>query len=396
MQGNRFRWHDASRLLTAGKVIPRDPTGFSFVRIDARDNRTALAALGAALARGNSFCVSEQALNPEITGEPPHFLTLTGGTSGQPKVIRRTQASWIASFEVNARKFDLNADDTVAVLGRLSHSLSLYGLVEAAYLGADAFVLEGLLPAAQIESLWQASVLYTTPAQLRLLCQGARQTRLPNLRLLLSGGGTLDTDTKEAAHDLFPQAALHEFYGAAETSFITMTDATTPAGSVGRAYPGVTLDIRDGQVWVKSPYLFDGYEASGSTAATADGGFISVGEMGEIDAAGNLWLHGRASRMVRIAEHSVFPEAAEAVIATTTKRPGVVIAIPDLLRGHHLVAVLEGAPDQTLADDLLQNCRKMLGALASPRKVLFHSGLPLLPSGKPDILSLTDWAEAQS
>ena len=36
---------------------------------------------------------------------------------------------------------------------------------------------------------------------------------------------------------------FREFYGAAETSFITLADETTPDTSVGRPYPGVDLHL---------------------------------------------------------------------------------------------------------------------------------------------------------
>jgi hypothetical protein len=57
-----------------------------------------------------------------------------------------------------------------------------------------------------------------------------------------------------------PNAQIREFYGAAEASFITLADETTPENSVGRPYPGVEVSLDPtGEIWVKSPYLFVSY-----------------------------------------------------------------------------------------------------------------------------------------
>ena len=53
------------------------------------------------------------------------FETLTSGSSGQPRRIVRTCASWAASFAVNAGLFGIGPGVRVAVLGRLVHSLAL-------------------------------------------------------------------------------------------------------------------------------------------------------------------------------------------------------------------------------------------------------------------------------
>ena len=234
-----FKWHQAARLFAGESEIPRPqaPKSKGFRTPSSSATAKDLAELGTALAAGDSFCVSPYPLPKDIYAGATQFLTLTGGSTAKPKIIHRTMASWIASFEVNAAQFSLSPQDSLAVLGELSHSLALYGVVEGIFLGLDTYVLAGITPQAQAGALRQhrISVLYATPTQLRLLCKTGID--LPELRLILSGGGALDATTSSNIRKLCPNAALHQFYGAAETSFITMTDATTPAGSQGRPYP---------------------------------------------------------------------------------------------------------------------------------------------------------------
>lgn len=403
-----FNWHADATLHHADSAVPRPaPSGRQgFRAIPTQPTQAALTALAQSLVDPAPFCLSDGALPAEATAGAGEFLTLTGGTSGHPKAIRRTQASWIASFQVNAERLDLRPGEAVAVLGGLNHSLALYGLLEALHLGLSAHALDALPPSRQRAYMTRhkIDVLYATPAQLRLLCR-VRAEANHDLRLILSGGGPLDADTHALLHRCFPQAALRCFYGAAETSFITMATAETPEGAVGPAYPGVTIELRDetgtvheseGEIWVRSPYLCADYATAAHTLTRDARGFVTVGELGQRDAEGNLWIRGRRSRMLTIADHNVFPEDVEAVLC---RQPGVtqsaVLPVPDHLRGHRLVAVIEGDSDRLSAAALREACQSALPAHAVPHRLLFHPRLPMLPSGKIDLSQLALWLEAQ-
>ncbi|HAC49274.1 hypothetical protein A3753_13185 [Sulfitobacter sp. HI0082] len=402
-----FRWHQDARLFAGQSEVPRAPEGQrdSFRALPATPTFDALTALTTAISQQAPFCLSDRPLPDDIACPPGAFLTLTGGASGQPKAVRRSQTSWIASFDVNADRFALTRRDSVAVLGRLSHSLSLYAVLEALHLGLDAHVLADQPPRQQASQIATsgATILYATPTQLRLLARGAAAP-LPSLRLVLCGGGALDAATRAATGRLCPHAAVHVFYGAAETSFITLADAATPEGSVGRPYLGVELRLLDaagqptsdvGEIWVRSPYLFDGYAQGCSTETRRQDGFVTVGEMGELDDKGQLWIGGRRQRMVQIADQLVFPEAVEAVIAAHTGLPCAVLPRDDALRGQHLIAVVEGTAEAARPEEIIAHCRAALGPLAAPRRVYFRAELPLLPSGKIDLNALSNWLEGQ-
>ncbi len=345
-----------------------------------RPGPQALADAFAAAEAGLSFRVGN-ALDPPQAGEG-WFETLTSGTSGAPRRILRRQDSWTRSFTVNATLFGLGPGVRVAIPGRLCQSLALYGAMEAVHLGAEVHLLDRLRPDRQVAALAArgAQVIYATPAQLRLML-GARP--VAGLRLVLCGGSKLDPATRAGLAHQFPDAELREFYGAAETSFITLTDATTPAGSVGRPYPGVELDLRNGEIRVRSPYLFEAY-AGDAGSARREGDFVSVGEIGEI-LDGCLYLHGSAGRMVTVADQNVFPEEIEAFLLT---QPGVqqaaILPRPDPLRGAVLEAVVQGGD----AGALSLACRARLGPLKAPRRFHIVTDWPLLPSGKTDLGAL--------
>lgn len=364
----RFQWHPDARLFDlSGAVLPHAAPVTHAVIAD----RPAGRALALALACGDGFRIGapDQAFDPV----PGQIEVLTGGSLGVPKRVTRPVAGWQASFVVNAGLFGIAPGVRVAVPGRLCHSLPLYAALEGLHLGAMVHLLDGQRPDRMGRALAQAEVVYATPTQLQAMLPGGPW---PGLRHIVLGGERLDAALRERLVKAAPQARITVFYGAAETSFITMTDAATPAGSVGRAYPGVELAVQDdGLIRVRSAYTVQGAAA-----------WVTVGESGYLQ-GDDLFLRGRAGRMVTVAGQNVFPEEIETWLATL---PGVdraaVLALPDTARGYVLVAALQGDRGQEQA--ILSAARAQLGALAAPRRLHWCSDWPALPSGKTDLAAL--------
>lgn len=354
----------------------------------AGQNAAALAALTDCLARGLPIHASLDGIRPDGDAPGAWLCCQSSGSGGRVKTIRRSHASWLASFRVNRDHYGLSAADRYAVLGQLGHSLALYASIEALQLGAGLMVLAGDSPRRQRAALAQATVIYATPAQLRRLLL-AGPGGLAGVTHVFCGGGKLDPACRAGIAGLCPNAAIREFYGASETSFIAIADAGTPQGSVGRAYPGVDLRLdAAGRIGVASPYLFDGYAEPDLPPPPRPEGYLQPGDIGWLDAQGNLFLRGRESRMVTVADRNLFLEDVEAVLARLTAAPSAALALPDVLRGHAVVAVVEGAPDDALAARLRRACREALGDHAAPRRVVFLPRLPLLGSDKPDLAAL--------
>ena len=383
----RFRRHPAARVFDAanevaasgpaGPVLPATPSAPSL--LSATD--------------AQSFRIGGPAEAPETLPDRPSFETLTSGSTGQPRRILRSQASWTRSFAINAGLFGIGPGASVAVLGQLTQSLALYGAMEGVHLGAAVHLLDALRPDRQraVLAARGVEVIYASPAQLRLLAGPGPQ--LTGLRLVIIGGSKLDAGLRAALQAMAPAADVREFYGAAEASFITLSDAGTPDGSVGRAYPGVEIDLRgQGEIWVRSPYLFERYAGSDPGAAVWRKGWLTVGEVGAVR-DGYLYLHGRAGRMVTVADQNVFPEAIEAfLMGLQGVAQAAVLPVPDAQRGVHLVAVLQG--DAGREADVLAAARREFGVLKAPRRVIWRVDWPVTASGKTDFAMLAKGLEA--
>jgi long-chain acyl-CoA synthetase len=394
VQMQMFRWHEAAVLQDHHGAEVAHPGAFAPLLPD----RPGVAALGAVMAGGGRpFRIGGTGALEAGSGA---FETLTGGSLGAARRIMRSQASWCASFVVNAGLFGIGPGVSVAVLGRLSHSLALYGAVEGLHLGARVHCLDGIRPDRQAQALAArgVAVLYATPAQLHGVA--VARVALPDLQHVLVGGAAFGGVARAALQRVAPAARVHVFYGAAEASFITLADDGAEKGAVGHPYPGVevrlgvagALGAQEGQIWVKSPYLFQGYAGADRGGAVWCDGWLGLGEIGVMTPQG-LVLRGRAGRMVTVADRNVFPEEIEVFLAGL---PGVdrVAVVPrvDPVRGAVLLAYVSGNSLHEAA--ILTAARDELGAMVAPKALIWLEDWPELASGKTDLGALEARAAA--
>jgi long-chain acyl-CoA synthetase len=114
-------------------------------------------------------------------------------------------------------------------------------------------------------------------------------------------------------------------YGLTETAPIVSLNHpfSTSKGSVGKAIAGVEVRIApDGEILVRGDNVTTGYfNREAATAEAFEGGWFHTGDIGEVDAQGQLFIKGRKKEMIVTPEGlNVFPEDVERVVASV---PGV-------------------------------------------------------------------------
>ncbi|MBA5777425.1 AMP-binding protein [Stappia sp. F7233] len=337
--------------------------------------------------------------------DDPFYIGFTSGSTGVPKAFRRSHGSWLASFAVSEGHFGLNASDRVLIPGGLTHSLHLYGAIQALHMGAAAIVSRLFLPAAILAQMTEekANVLYATPTQLQLLSLAANRVGrpVPDIAQILVSGAKWHEENRRAVANAFPNARLHEFYGTSETSFIAAheTGDDCPAGSVGRALPGIDIEIRGdngrilpagetGLIYVRSGQLFDGYEMGGDGETRWQDGWLTVGDCGHVDEDGFLFLAGRRKRMFVSAGVNVFAEEIETILESDPNvSAAAAFGFSDPLRGTRIVAAVKAeAPAD--AGTLRALCLRDLEPVKVPRRFHFVEDWPLTAGGKTDLQRL--------
>jgi long-chain acyl-CoA synthetase len=284
---------------------------------------------------------------PQPIGASTQFITFTSGSTNRPKAILRDPKTWLYSFARNG----VRPDDTVAVMGHLGHSLAHYVACEALHIGAKIIFCPKRLTG-------DPTIIYATPTQIKLAT--TKSNPKPNVRRVMIGGGHLSPQDHAHCQRQFPNADISVFYGTAETSFISMADAATPNGSVGRPYDGVDISFDGDAVCVQTPMLAQGYL---NTRPLDPNKPYQTGELGWCDDVGNLFLHGRSDRAVTIADKTVHLDSIENDLRTNPNITHAgVIALTDDKRGFRAYGAVMGAETNhpLLAGSLVLNEWPML------------------------------------
>lgn len=176
------------------------------------------------------------------------------------------------------------------------------------------------------------------------------------LRLAVSGGGSLPRHVDETLLGL--GLPLLNGYGLTETSpvaSVRLAERNGP-GTIGPPLPNTLIEARDfdgvrlgvgqtGVLWIQGPQVMRGYYRNPErTALVLDSnGWFNSGDLGHVDAQGNVWITGRAKDTIVLAGgENVEPEPIEAAIKTSALIEQVVVVGQDQ---KHLGALLVPAAD---------------------------------------------------
>jgi O-succinylbenzoic acid--CoA ligase len=198
---------------------------------------------------------------------------------------------------------------------------------------------------------------------------------------VLVGGGPLDPLVRAEAEAA--GVPVVQTYGMSETCG-------------GCVYDGVPLDgieVRiddDGQVLLRGPMLFDGYEGEPErTAAAFRDGWLVTHDLGHFADDGRLRIDGRIDDViisggVKVPAHSVAVAVGEHPDIEAVE----VLGVPDVEWGERVVAFVVSSEPVAL-EDLRDRVAPRSWA---PRQLVRLPELPTLPNGKIDRVLLRTWA----
>ena len=339
-----------------------------------------------------------------VSPEASFYIGLTSGTSGVAKAFIRSHRSWLASLDAAAIEFPLAAEDHVLVPGRLVHSLSLFAVVEALSSGATAHLMNDFDANEGLNVLRDQPIsrIHGVPTMYTAFCDAAAGCCFPEVGSLLSGGAKLAPMLKSRLARMFPQAAVIEYYGASELSFVTVSDGGCPAESVGRPIHGVHISLRGedgaevpagriGRLYVRSAMVCSGYlRARDNEGFHAEDGWVTIGDLGWRDDDGCIHLAGRENGMIISGGLNVYPAEVEAVLQRLPEIAEVaVFGLPDTYWGERVCAVIRWADSTTLSRaELRQRCSQDLDRRKCPQQFFAAEGFTRTESGKIAIAAL--------
>jgi fatty-acyl-CoA synthase len=196
---------------------------------------------------------------------------------------------------------------------------------------------------------------------------------------------------------------FHISYGQTEASGLThaVRDSDPPevrTGTVGRPLPQVEVRVADpasgqtqalgaaGEILVRGYQVMAGYfELPEATAAAIDAdGWLHTGDLGSMDAQGNLRIEGRLKEMIIRGGENIFPREIENVIAAHPAVAAVtVVGVPDPVFGEQVAACLQLVPGASAdAAELRALCQQNLARFKVPARWEFVASMLRTPLGK--------------
>lgn len=305
----------------------------------------------------------------------------SGTTAAAARTIVRTTASWIDSFDAVAARLGLTASDRVWIPGEMDSTMNLFAACLAGHVGAGWSVDAAGATVAQLTPTGLDRLLADASARPGSARPGSARpgSALAPGATCLIAGDALSASLRDRARAA--GLRVEHYYGAAELSLVawgTCADDLAP-------FTHVEVDVRDGVLWVRSPWL-----SLGPAPGTPQGawradrrGFATVGDLGRLD-GGVLRVLGRPGS-VTTAGATVTLAPLAVALSEHASEPVRLVGVPHPRLGEVLTAVVRTPADR---DSARAWARRNLSGGERPRAWVVVDELPVTKAGKVDQAAL--------
>lgn len=343
----------------------------------------------------------------------PLLIYFTSGTTGNPKMVLHTQASYGIGHQITAKYWqDLRPGDV------------FWGVSDTGWAKAAWSKLFGQWALGAAVMAWNAQGKPDFDQMLRMIgdhgvtvfcapptiyrnfvTRDLGEYDFSRLRHCLAAGEALNPDTFNA-WKAATGTEIHDGYGQTETVNLLANYPCMPIkpGALGKPTPGLEVCVVDedanplpagseGQIAVRVKptrprWLFSEYwRDPAATAASHQGDYYLTGDRAYVDEDGYFWFKSRNDDVIISAGYRIGPFEVESVIM---EHPAVaetaVIGVPDRERGEVVKAFVIPAPGHEPSDALAREIQDHVKATTAPykypRHVEFVEELPKTVSGK--------------
>ncbi|BBX20922.1 3-[(3aS,4S,7aS)-7a-methyl-1,5-dioxo-octahydro-1H- inden-4-yl]propanoyl:CoA ligase [Mycolicibacter terrae] len=334
-------------------------------------------------------------------------ILFTSGTTGRSKGVLCAHRQSLAGPAAWAECGQMTAQDRYLCINPFFHNFGYKaGILACLQTGATLIPQLTFDPAGALRAIesHRITVLPGPPTIYQTLLDHPDRDRydLSSLRFAVTGAATVPVVLIERMQTELDIDIVLTAYGLTESGgFATMCraddDAVTVATTCGRPIADFELRIGEsGEVLLRSANIMLGYlDDPEATAAAIDAaGWLHTGDIGTVDAAGNLRITDRLKDMYICGGFNVYPAEIEQVLARLEGVADVaVIGVPDERLGEVGRAFIVRRPDSELDETaVISYAREHLANFKAPRSVTFADSLPRNPGGKVVKHELREWA----
>jgi acyl-[acyl-carrier-protein]-phospholipid O-acyltransferase/long-chain-fatty-acid--[acyl-carrier-protein] ligase len=334
--------------------------------------------------------------------DDPAAILFTSGTEGTPKGVVLSHRNMLTNAAQAAARIDFGRTDKVFNALPVFHAFGLtVGLIVPLVSGLPVFLYPSPLHYRIVPELVygaNATILFGTDTFLSGYGRAAHPYDFRSVRYVLAGAEPVKEATRRLWAEKFGLRIL-EAYGITETApaVALNTPMFNRFGTVGRLLPGIEARLEPvpgidegGRLFVRGPNVMLGYlKADQPGVLIPPGeGWHDTGDIVTIGRDGFVTITGRTKRFAKIGGEMISLAAAESLAAELwPDAQSTVVTQPDPRRGERLVLVTE---KEGATRSAFQAYAKTRGAsdLIAPSEVMVVGKLPLLGSGKPDLVAV--------
>jgi acyl-CoA synthetase (AMP-forming)/AMP-acid ligase II len=339
-------------------------------------------------------------------------MLFTSGTTAQPKAVELSHAN-LVSYVMGTVDFgSASAQDVALVCVPPYHIAGVGAALSNGYAGRTIVYLPNFDAAEWIRLIEQEQVTTATvvPTMLDRIVALLEQNPhpLPSLKTLAYGGSKVPLPLVRKALNLLPHVGFVNAYGLTETSstvaVLTPDDhraamaadddaVARRLGSVGRAVPGIEVQIRaddgrvlepgqPGELYVRGAQVSGRYAGLGSVLD--EHGWFPTRDLAVQDPEGYLFVLGRSDdTIIRGGENIAPAELEDVLVEHPSVREVAVVGADDPQWGQIIVAVVVPAAGAGPTDEELKDwVRARLRGSRTPDRVVLRTELPTSPTGK--------------
>ncbi|MFI9822896.1 FadD3 family acyl-CoA ligase [Streptomyces sp. NPDC052013] len=334
-------------------------------------------------------------------------LMYTSGTTGRPRGVLITHGQTLRAFETWADLAGLRGGDRYLLANPFFHTFGYKAGVLACLMRGATMIPQPVFDAtatlAHIATE-RVTVLPGPPTLLESLVSHPERTSydLTSLRLTVTGAAVIpDGLVERLRRDLGMETVLTAYGLSEATGIVTMCrredEDTVIATTSGRAIPGTQVRVVapngtpvgpgvKGEIQVRGFNVMRGYhdDEPATQEAMTDDGWLRTGDVGALDATGNLRITDRLKDMYIVGGFNAYPAEIERLLR---RHPDItdaaVIGVPDPRLGEVGRAyVVRRAGAALTPDDVIAWSRREMANYKVPRSVEFVEELPRNASGK--------------
>lgn len=331
------------------------------------------------------------------------YLAFTSGTTGAPKCVMHSDNTLLANARDLVRDWRHGPDTRLLSLSPLSHHIAWVAVAQWLVAGCELVTDDPPAGLSRLDWIIETGATYVLGVPTHAMDVLAEQKRRGFARLgavdvFYMAGSPIPPTVAEAfvVQGVKPQ----NVYGMTENSSHQYThpgDATdtivTTCGRGGVAYEVRVFDAADpdrevgpgtiGQIGGRGAALMLGYFANQDATEKSfnRAGWFMSGDLGVLDAAGNLKIEGRLKDLIIRGGHNIYPAEIEALaLRHSSVARCAVFPVPDARLGEKACLAVIG---DVAADDLLRHlAAEGLSKFDMPEYFLSLDAFPLTASGK--------------